>query len=118
MSHQIADGSAVTTTAAVELSVTTPDRPIAYQFNPKPDYPAVARRMGMEGTVVVAVTVSIDGRPVVVTLRHSSGHALLDRVARDAVADWRFIPAIRNGQPTEETIEIPVQFRLTAQNDQ
>jgi protein TonB len=48
-----------------------------------------------------------------VTLRLTSGSALLDRAARDAVRGWRFRPAKRAGQTVVGWVDVPVSFRLT-----
>jgi protein TonB len=80
--------------------------------NPPPDYPAAARRRGLEGLVVVRVRVLADGTAGAAEVSESSGHGILDRAARDAVAGWRFRPALRDGQPVEQDLEVPVRFRL------
>ncbi len=80
--------------------------------NPWPDYPRLARRRGQEGEALLAVTVLADGAPVAVELRTSSGYALLDEAALDAVRRWRFAPALVAGQPVQAVVDVPVVFRL------
>ncbi|MBF0124176.1 MAG: energy transducer TonB [Magnetococcales bacterium] len=108
-------GAVATLAAAPPSSTNLPDRPAAYQLNPKPDYPLMARRMAMEGTVLLLVAVTAAGQPETVTLQRSSGYAVLDRSAQEAVATWQFVPALRAGHPVAATIEVPVVFRLTNQ---
>jgi protein TonB len=87
----------------------------AYGVNPEPPYPMAARRMGLQGTVVLRVVVGADGAPVSVTVLQSSGHAILDTSAADTVrATWRFVPARRNGVPIEDTVQVPIRFHQTA----
>jgi len=89
-------------------------RPIAAAAgNPVPAYPRQARLKGWEGTVVLAVTVGPDGRCRSLAVARSSGFAVLDRAALQAVRHWRFAPARRNGLAVEAVAEVPVTFRLT-----
>ncbi len=83
-----------------------------YLNNPKPDYPLLARRRGIVGRVLLRVLVRADGTPGEVSVAQSSGHAMLDRAARSAVAAWRFVPARRGEQTIESWAEVPVSFRL------
>lgn len=80
--------------------------------NPKPEYPAQARRRGIEGRVVLQVVVAVTGQVERVTVADSSGSKLLDRAAYQAVKRWRFQPAKRFGIATEDTITLPITFRL------
>ena len=81
--------------------------------NTPPRYPYAARVRGIEGEVLLRVVVLPSGRAADVTLRTTSGSALLDRAARDAVKDWRFRPAKRSGQTVVGWVDVPVRFRLT-----
>ena len=90
-----------------------PPRPISgLSANAKPAYPAEARRLGMQGRVVLRVDVSAAGLPLGVSVAASSGHEVLDRAARAAVERWRFNPATQAGVPVAGTADVPVQFRL------
>ena len=80
--------------------------------NPWPDYPRLARRRGQEGEALLAVTVLADGALAAVELRTSSGYALLDEAALEAVRRWRFLPALEAGQPVQAVVDVPVVFRL------
>ena len=42
----------------------------------------------------------------------SSGFLLLDRAARDAVANWHFLPAVRDGAPVAAEMPLRVRFEL------
>jgi protein TonB len=83
------------------------------EANPCPRYPAAARRRGIEGEVLVEVRVGADGAPAGVEILRSSGSALLDAAAVEALERWRFEPARSGGQPVAGTVEIPVTFKLT-----
>lgn len=80
--------------------------------NRKPVYPAVARRRGMEGRVLLVVEVGQDGRVCDVVIKKSSGFELLDKAAFKAVRKWRFSPATRGGRPVKARLEVPIRFSL------
>ena len=84
-----------------------------YRSNPAPEYPIAAKRRREEGEVRLSVTVSRDGRPLRVSLLRSSGHALLDQAAIDAVLHWTFEPAMVAGVPVEDRVVVPVRFSLS-----
>jgi protein TonB len=77
-----------------------------------PTYPALALRRHDEGQVLLEVSVSPEGQPTAVTLRHSSTHDALDQAAIEAVRQWRFVPAMRNSVAVAATAEVPVDFRM------
>jgi protein TonB len=86
---------------------------VAYGQNPLPPYPLVARRMGMEGVVLLDVLVAPDGHAAEVRLVRSSGHSQLDDSAVRTVRErWRFIPARRDGAAVESRVTVPIRFRL------
>ncbi|TXG98400.1 MAG: energy transducer TonB [Zoogloea sp.] len=84
----------------------------SYLHNPKPSYPLMARRRGLEGVVRLDVRVSAEGIPTGVKIRESSGHESLDEAALIAVWHWRFSPARRGGEPVEGAVVVPVRFNL------
>jgi periplasmic protein TonB len=89
-----------------------PPVPVAYADNPPPVYPRFARERGQTGRVLLAVLVGVDGRPRNVALQASSGFALLDKAAQEAVGRWRFVPGQRNGVAVDATVEVPIVFNL------
>jgi protein TonB len=83
-----------------------------YLHNPKPAYPPIARRLKLEGTVIVQVLVSAAGKPAIVRLGKSSGSSVLDQAALTAVQSWSFIPARQGGEPVPAWVDIPIRFHL------
>jgi protein TonB len=77
-----------------------------------PVYPPRCLRRGIEGRVRVRVLVGENGRPQEVTIGESSGDSALDQAALEAVRDWRFEPAKRNGVPVRAWAVVPVEFKL------
>ena len=87
----------------------------AYGSNPKPPYPLAARRLGIEGVVMLDVLVRPDGSPAEVRVHSSSGSPLLDDSAVETVrSHWRFIPARRGSTPVESRVSFPIRFKLDA----
>ena len=84
--------------------------------NQPPPYPAAARRLGQQGTVLLEVAIDATGSVTAVQVVRSCGHPLLDAAARRAVACWRYAPATRAGLPVPSTLDQPVVFTL--QGDQ
>jgi protein TonB len=78
----------------------------------KPRYPEAARRRGIEGTVLLKVRVTEQGRVEAVQVERSAGYSELDESATEAVQRWRFEPARRSGEPVAVWVLIPVEFRL------
>lgn len=81
--------------------------------SPRARYPDRARRLGLEGTVVLLLRVAADGAVMRVEVVTSSGHAILDLAAEEAAASWRFEPARRDGKAIAYDVRVPVEFRLT-----
>jgi len=93
-------------------SISSPQFGAAYLNNPKPVYPPSAKRMGMEGTVMLKVFVSWEGSVIKIEVAHSSGYKILDNAALQAVKNWRFIPARRGETPIDEWVQVPIAFHL------
>ena len=90
-----------------------PDYIARYLHNPPPPYPSQARRMGIEGRVVLQVEILQNGNAGRIEILRSSGHELLDQAAIKAVGGWRFAPARVAGAPVTAWAEVPISFRLT-----
>jgi len=93
---------------AVEL----PHFNVAYLNNPRPAYPPVARKLGLEGVVLLRVDVSAAGTPDKIYIAQSSGAQLLDEAAMKAVQGWTFVPARRGETAIAHPVEVPIRFQL------
>ncbi len=81
--------------------------------NPKPPYPPDARKLGVEGSVLLRVKIDASGRVTLATVLNSSGRQDFDLAAVNTVmSKWKFRPAKTAGiaVPCERTIS--VEFRL------
>lgn len=79
--------------------------------NRMPPYPRFSRDGGEEGTVVLRVLVTPNGRGHSAEIFKSSGHARLDDAARQAVLRWAYIPAERGRRPVMSWTLIPIRFQ-------
>lgn len=80
---------------------------------PPPRYPRQALRDRLEGEVELLILVGADGRPQQVAIARSSGHASLDRAAREHVERrWVFEPMQRSGVAVPAWVRVPLRFSL------
>jgi len=75
----------------------------------EPPYPQLAKSAGVEGTVVVEVTVGESGS--VVSTRVVSGHPMLRQAAESAARQWTFTPTILSGTPVKVVGTLTFNFR-------
>jgi protein TonB len=76
----------------------------------RPEYPPEALEKGIEGTVVVEMTIDVEGRVVDPSVAKSVEG--LDEAALECVREWRFKPATKDGEAVPATARAPVTFRL------
>jgi len=77
-----------------------------------PEYPAISRRMGEEGKLVLRVELDESGRIDDAKVINSSGYERLDAAALTAVKSWQCNPSLRNGQPVRAVALQPFNFVL------
>ncbi|MEM7247933.1 MAG: TonB family protein [Acidobacteriota bacterium] len=80
--------------------------------DPRPDYPAVARRAQFEGTVIIEAVIGSDGRVKRTRLLRGVGRFGLDEAALEAVRKRVYEPGRLEGRPVEVLSTIHVSFRL------
>jgi protein TonB len=79
-------------------------------YRVEPLYPREAKEHRVEGTVTIHLQIGADGR--VQDLRELSGPSLLVPAALEAAREWRFIPALLNGQPIGAEKDVSIVFQL------
>jgi len=77
-----------------------------------PVYPEIARKAGVEGRVILQIVVDeagkvIEARPVV-----ADPPGIFEQDAMTAVMQWRFEPALKDGNPIKVRMGQLVEFRL------
>jgi len=87
--------------------------PPRYHSTPRPVYPAFARARSQEGVVLVTTEVLADGHVGNVRIKKSSGYALLDQSALNAVKTWIFVPARKMNIAVSTHVDIPIRFSLS-----
>ena len=78
---------------------------------PDPDYTEEARRAKKQGTCVLWLIVDAAGRPRDIKVVRGLGLGL-DAKALEAVQQWRFQPALKDGKPVDVQISVEVEFHL------
>jgi protein TonB len=102
---------------AAEIKSETPEAPppirIGGRLEPAaivkqtyPKYPPAAFQAGVQGTVVLEATIGEDGK--LREIRVVSGHPLLISAATECIRNWKYRPAVLNGEiiPSPATIEV------------
>ena len=84
-----------------------PPKPL---HQPKPEYPSLARKRGIEGSVLLQVLVGLDGS--VKDIKVLRGIDELNQAAIEAVKKWKFRPATSKGQAIACWVAAPIWFHL------
>jgi protein TonB len=84
-------------------------RPVALASNRAPTYTPRARRLGLQGLVVVVFDVDTDGR--VINPQIVSGPPELGEIVLKTVSGWRYRPATKNGKAVRFHMRVPVRFQ-------
>ena len=75
-----------------------------------PIYPTLSRNAHIQGVVILEAVLDAKGR--VESVRVLRSVPTLDQAAVDAVQQWRFTPALLNGQPVPVVMTVTVNFTL------
>jgi len=73
-------------------------------------YPDAALEDELEGTTIVLVTITADGRVSAPAIARSSGEPVLDRAARDQVGALGAVPPPPGGEARQ--VRVPIRFTL------
>jgi TonB family protein len=106
-------GIPAATTVAVVQKVNTQQAVTNLELISKPpvNYTAEARKMKVQGDVILRVTFLANGQISVVGVLHGLGHGL-DEEAQRVAQQIRFRPATRDGRPVDMTTNITISFQL------
>jgi TonB family protein len=101
----VPDRGAFNCTQQPERNVTPPHA----TYSPAPEYSEQASKQKITGTVLLSLTVGVDGIPREIRVEKGIGYGL-DQKAVEAVSRWKFDPALKDGQPIEKQIKVEVSF--------
>ena len=80
-------------------------------YKVEPEYTNEARAAGLQGTVVLFVVITPDGRATNIKVMRPLGKGL-DQAAIESVEQWKFKPGLKDGTPVPVQATIEVNFRL------
>jgi len=76
-----------------------------------PKYPLLAKRTGMEGVVILAAEIGVDGKARNIKVVQGPGYGC-DEAAVAALRAARFLPAYKGKHPVAVIIQIPYRFKI------
>jgi protein TonB len=77
----------------------------------QPIYPEIARRAGVEGTVIVKILVDKEGKAKKAVIIKSDAD-IFNEPAKEAALQWVFTPAMMNNGPVAVWAAVPFHFKL------
>lgn len=77
-----------------------------------PQYPRRARVRGLQGSVGAAFTIDRQGRVRDIEVRESEPAGVFDHAVKKALAEWRFEPMTRDGEPVTRRVSKVFVFNL------
>ena len=86
-------------------------RPPVAIFTPDPEFSEEARKAKFSGNVVVSLIVDANGKPRNVRVLRGVGMGL-DQKAVEAVEQYKFKPALKDGKPVAVYLNIEVNFQI------
>ena len=86
--------------------------PVSIQEKPNPVYTVEARKLHVEGEVLLQVMFTATGQVRVLRVLHGLGHGL-DEAATQAAERIRFSPAQQEGRPIDSTATLHIVFQLS-----
>ncbi len=90
----------------------TDTKPVPRDTRAAPRYPIEMKRRGISGEAVISFVVMTDGRTDQVKAVRVS-HDVFGGAAVEAVKQWSFKPATKDGKPVNCRMTIPIVFNLS-----
>jgi TonB family protein len=83
----------------------------------EPKYPINAARNGQEGWAKVSFVIDQNGNVVDPVIQDSSGLKSFEKETLKAVKNWKYSPAMQDGQPIEQCqMEVQIDYRLSGES--
>ena len=80
-------------------------------YQTEPEYSDEARRKHIQGVIILSLTVSDTGAVTDAVVTKGIGYGL-DEKALQAVRQWKFSPAMKDGSPVSAVVPVEVSFNL------
>jgi len=87
-------------------------QPVQLISKTPPIYPADLEQQGVEGVVLIRAVISNQGVPLSPHVLNTDVDQRFIQAALDSIRQWRYQPAMLNGEPVETATTITVEFRL------
>jgi len=78
----------------------------------KPEYPSNLRKRNIEGEVIISLRVDEEGQVYNLKVYQSSGYDSFDQSALNAISNWEFKAAEKDGNKIEVIVNLPIHFKL------
>lgn len=88
------------------------DTDVSIVSRQEPYYPHSALMFCLSGEVKARFTIDAQGKPKDIRIVESEPEAVFDQSAAEAIEQWRFSPACRDGSPAEREAAQTIEFRL------
>ncbi|SEL70939.1 TonB family C-terminal domain-containing protein [Pseudoxanthomonas sp. GM95] len=86
------------------------------EHRPPPLYPVDAAQNGVTGHVVLLVDVAADGHVVDATVSQAEPAGVFEAAALQAVRNWMFNPAMKDGKHVAGRVRVPIDFDIDPQD--
>jgi protein TonB len=98
--------------AATRATLELPSSDAEHLNNPTPAYPALSKRLGEQGRVVIRTFISTDGTATQAHVSQSSGFDRLDQAALSTALKWHYAPGRRAGVAEAMWFDVPFNWVL------
>jgi TonB family protein len=102
-------------TPLLEMRTTTQSKSADFDVPPKvlsgmrPGYPLAEAEKREKGFVVIICTIGIDGQARDFAVETMTNPAFAYEAVQ-AIAKWRWAPAVKNGRPVPQKVRVPMHF--------
>lgn len=82
--------------------------------NPKPRYPDIAKRSGLEGTVIIEFVIDTTGNvlPNSAKVKAARPEGIFEEAALEAIYQWKFSPGMQRDRKVRVRWQQPIKFQL------
>ena len=83
-----------------------------------PSYPFAAKEQKLNGRVVLRFVVDIEGWACEPEVVSAEPEGVFEEAALDAVAEYRFKPALKDGKPVNCIVKMPIKFTMSEDDEE